>query len=355
MNKIKDSLRRLKTILGLQAESYQLEQQTAIAEFVVDMIQREGKCKLHVESDQEGNYYLTKGAAETYPCVVAHLDQVHDYNFGMYRILEDGDTLFAISKRKGKWSTMYEQVGTGGDDLVGVWLCVELALKFDAIKIALFVDEEVGCIGSGKCDLSFFDDCSFILQGDRRGHDEWIEHTNGVQVASPEFKKAIKPILKKHKYDFGYGTITDAGELACRGVGIVCANVACGYYDAHFDTETVSIKHSHRCLKLMSDVISSLGNQRWEWKPPKPKAKKMWGDWYKNDDGNWIYNDVDDDEDYFFDGLDNGISKHTYSSTQMECPRCESKGIQYEAGFYVCMDCGEFCNEHDNIFVKNFH
>ena len=29
-----------------------------------------------IETDRKGNLYLIKGVAETYPCIVAHLDQV---------------------------------------------------------------------------------------------------------------------------------------------------------------------------------------------------------------------------------------------------------------------------------------
>ena len=32
-----------------------------------------------VETDAAGNLYITKGEAESYPCIVAHLDQVQSY------------------------------------------------------------------------------------------------------------------------------------------------------------------------------------------------------------------------------------------------------------------------------------
>ena len=41
-----------------------------------------------VETDAAGNLYITKGEAESYPCIVAHLDQVQRYIQKISRLLK---------------------------------------------------------------------------------------------------------------------------------------------------------------------------------------------------------------------------------------------------------------------------
>ena len=42
--------------------------------FVLDYL---NDIELTVETDEIGNLFLTKGVAEIYPCVAAHLDEIH--------------------------------------------------------------------------------------------------------------------------------------------------------------------------------------------------------------------------------------------------------------------------------------
>ena len=49
-----------------------------------------------VETDAAGNLYITKGEAESYPCIVAHLDQVQR--------LHSKDFTFRLSKREKSYS-----------------------------------------------------------------------------------------------------------------------------------------------------------------------------------------------------------------------------------------------------------
>lgn len=274
------SLNRLLSLLEQQAESYNISQQHQIVSHFLKMFEEvDPKTELKIEKDDAENYYITKGEGVTtpdgevlYPCSIAHLDQVHSY-YDHYNIRTDGDIIYAFGRSK---SGFYDQLGTGGDDLCGVWLCLEMLLHFKSMKVALFVDEEVGCIGSGKADLSFFADCSFILQGDRR-HDteDFIQHTNGVQVISREFKAEVKPILDEFGYDFNYGSLTDVGELVGDGAGCCGANVSCGYYDAHTKSETVSISKAFTCKELFIKLFKDLCYKRWE-----HTAEKTYGRYY---------------------------------------------------------------------------
>ena len=45
-----------------------------IKSFVLDCLKNED---LQVESDNIGNLFITKGVSDTYPCIAAHLDEIH--------------------------------------------------------------------------------------------------------------------------------------------------------------------------------------------------------------------------------------------------------------------------------------
>lgn len=49
--------------------------------------------------------------------------------------------------------------GLGADDKNGIWIALKCLRKYDSLKLAFFVSEEVGCVGSGKAVMDFFNDC----------------------------------------------------------------------------------------------------------------------------------------------------------------------------------------------------
>jgi hypothetical protein len=233
-------------ILGWQSESYKEKEQ--IIPTLKQYLESLEDQSFTVDEDEHGNIYVTKGKADLYPCIVSHLDQVHRYNPNK-TIVTNGDYLLAFDGAR--------QIGTGGDDLVGVFMCLSLLDAIDNIKIAFFLQEEVGCIGSYKADLSFFDDCMFIGQADRKGNEDFINHSNGVKLFNDEFSDFVKPILENYKYKECTGVATDAGALSKRGVNIACFNISCGYYNAHTSTEYVCISDVYHCYELLTDLIRS--------------------------------------------------------------------------------------------------
>ena len=53
-----------------------------------------------IETDITGNLYITKGEAESYPCIVAHLDQVQRLHSKDFMAVETGVTAPGIKDRK---------------------------------------------------------------------------------------------------------------------------------------------------------------------------------------------------------------------------------------------------------------
>jgi len=238
-------------ILGWQSESRKEEEQI-IPQLTTYLNALNIDNSLLIEKDTHGNIYVTKGRTDLYPCVVSHLDQVHRYNANK-TIIRNGDYLLAFDGA--------EQIGTGGDDLVGVFMCLNLLDECDNIKVVFFVSEEIGCIGSNACDLDFFQDCKFIGQADRKGNADFINYSNGVQLFDEEFSNFAKPILEIYKYKECTGIATDAGALSKRNVGIACFNISCGYHNPHGTKEYVRVSEVKTCFNIFCEIISNADKQ----------------------------------------------------------------------------------------------
>ena len=202
--------------------------------------------------NNDGNVYIVRGVADVYPCVVAHLDQVQRNHSKDFIAVETDDIIFGYSP-----SNRCRE-GLGADDKNGIWVALQCLKEFDIIKVAFFVGEEIGCVGSGRCDMWWFDNCQYIIEPDRRGSSDLITNITGY-ICSEDFKDYI-PMS-----DFGYsektGMMTDVLELSERGVGISCINLSCGYYEPHSDDEFTVKVDLLNCLELVKTIIMNCGMQ----------------------------------------------------------------------------------------------
>ena len=202
-----------------------------------------------IETDRKGNLYLIKGVAETYPCIVAHLDQVQREHSKDFIPVETKELIFGYSPRNRK------QEGLGADDKNGIWIALKCLKKCKALKIALFVEEETGCRGSNEADMDFFKDCRFVIQPDRRGYKDLITTIGWTDLCSDDFLKTIG--YEKFGYQETDGMMTDILTLKENGLGISCINLSCGYYEAHTDREFTVKKDLLNCLKLAGHIIEN--------------------------------------------------------------------------------------------------
>lgn len=132
----------LKEILAIQTVSYDSDR--------MEKYIRERCIALeYTYIEEDGNFYIRKGEADSYPCIVAHTDTVHDLTADL-TVVQLKDNLTGFD------AVNMEQTGIGGDDKVGIYIAMEALLHFDNIKVAFFRDEEVGCAGSYRADMSFF-------------------------------------------------------------------------------------------------------------------------------------------------------------------------------------------------------
>lgn len=206
--------------------------------------------KLPYDEDEKGNIYVNRHLKNV-PCIVAHMDTVHDIVSNL-TVFQSGDIWTGINIED------MTQTGIGGDDKCGIYIALEM-LRTHNIKAAFFVDEEVGCIGSFNADMTFFKDCLYVLQCDRRGNNDFVTNILG-EISSKKFQTDIKPILAKYCYKFSNGMITDVGQLAENKIGISTANISCGYYNPHQDNEYINLADMLNCMELVNSIFTSLAD-----------------------------------------------------------------------------------------------
>lgn len=216
---------------------------------------------------KDGNIYVTKGTAETYPCIASHIDQVQTLHSPDFKVFNCEGVLFG-------WSQMNRrQEGLGADDKNGIWVALRCLERYDAVKACFFWGEEIGCCGSMRADMKFFSDCRFVLQCDRRNSGDLITDICG-QLCSDEFLAAIP------SEEFGYapvsGLTTDVGTLKENGLSVSCVNMSCGYYAPHTDHETTVFSELENCLAFVSAIIERCT----EVYPHESCSHSFYGDYY---------------------------------------------------------------------------
>ena len=199
--------------------------------------------------DNLGNMYITKGISDTYPVIVAHLDQVQNNHSRDFQALEAGDIIIGYSSKS------RSQQGLGADDKNGIWVGLKCLLKYDCIKLAFFVSEEVGCVGSNSADMDFFKDARFALQCDRKGANDLITTAGWTELCSRDFVNAMQPELFGYKEETGM--LTDVLTLKEKGLVVSCVNISCGYYEPHTDCEFTNIPDLRNCLAFVENVIEN--------------------------------------------------------------------------------------------------
>lgn len=201
-----------------------------------------------IVQDNAGNLLITKGESDSYPCICAHMDQVQRLHPKDFTCVENDDVIFGYSPKERK------QCGLGADDKNGLFIALECLASYDVIKCAFFVGEEIGCKGSGAVDVSFFDDCRYCIQVDRRGNSDMVTNIYS-EMCSEEFIHDVDCF--SHGYEISDGLMTDVAELRERGVEVSCINLSCGYYEPHTDYEFTSKSDLQKCYDFVCHIIEN--------------------------------------------------------------------------------------------------
>lgn len=197
--------------------------------------------------DTYGNLYAWKGEYETYPCIVAHLDQVQRIHSKDFRAVETRDLIFGYSAKN------HQIEGLGADDKNGIFMALEALGKYDCLKVAFFKEEETGCQGSSHAKMSFFDNCRFVIQCDRKGNSDLITSIGCSDLCSEAFIQSIDP--EKWGYKEEQGMMTDVETLKENGLSVSAVNISCGYYNPHSDEEVTVKRDLGKCWKLVQHIM----------------------------------------------------------------------------------------------------
>lgn len=295
-----------------------------------------------VEKDLFGNLYITKGEADVYPCVVAHMDTVHD-------IVDDLQMLDCGHKITGFNSITMTQTGIGGDDKVGIFIALECLALFDNIKVAFFVDEEIGCEGSYEADIKWFKDCSFVLQCDRRGNDDFVTNAGGIPLSSKAFHNDIAEILFQFGYKHANGMMTDVMALKEMGIECCVANMSCGYYNPHCKNEYVDVRDVENCLDMVKQIIVTCGGIMYLHKYEKPVPQYSRFDYSQRD--YWLQGSTGERKTWHNENAWERFSNDAKDEEdQYEYELCEdcARPTNHTSG--LCIDCLEYYDLYDNDF-----
>ena len=241
------------------------------------------KKKLPWHYDEVGNIIVVKGDADWYPCVIAHLDTVHNIvpELKLYQT-QTGDDHTVLYAKCGKKKT-----GIGGDDKCGIFSLLYVLERFEVIKCVFFTKEEAGCRGSAQIDLTLLDDVGYVIQLDRWGRKDFICTDTDYDFVSEKFNADLKELKEQFGYVDASGLITDAVKLFRRDIGVCCINLSCGYYQHHSASEKIDLNQYWNALQFLEAIINLLGCTLYacekKMKPRKAYSRNMY-DSYDGED-----------------------------------------------------------------------
>jgi len=211
--------------------------------------------KFFIEEDHYGNLLFdnrpSKKRTEPVPTIIAHLDQVHDYARG-FRLALLGDELVA-------YDHVGRRVGTGGDDKCGIYVLIKLLLSDIPCRAIVTQDEEIGLLGAEQIVPRWGEQSSILLQADRRGCNDLINHTNGNLIADKQLVDNVLALPECAGMRAEYGSVTDVGDL-CSLFEVAGFNISAGYYDAHSARESIKLSELQLCLSRVMAICRMVGS-----------------------------------------------------------------------------------------------
>lgn len=217
---------------------------------------------IEITLDDYNNILVKKGETENYPCVIAHIDTVHD-------ILPEGEEItvkYNDNKLYGVNNITNEQVGIGGDDKCGIYYALHALNEFENIKIALFVEEEIGCNGSRRAEASFFSNVGYFIQLDAPFNNLVSYNCSGTQLFHEEGE--FFNIISKHLYDtmgeyeLAFHPYTDVQPMRER-FNMQAINFSAAYYNMHTPYEYIRLDEFSELLKMVDKIIYDLGEKKY--------------------------------------------------------------------------------------------
>jgi putative aminopeptidase FrvX len=250
----------LKEILSIPSYS---GNERKLVHFICEFLEEN---KIPYKVDELFNIYCTKGDADTYPCVVAHTDTVHNNNYIDVRTELKNNSRNVLKEAYKGYNAKGKPTGIGGDDKAGVFACLTLLLELPVLKAAFFVSEETGCKGSKAADPAFFENVGYAIQFDAPYDYMVTEVSSGVPLfdrRSEFFNKANNVLIEYIIPEYGSHPFTDVYALK-KLFDFSCINLSIGYYDHHTANEYVILEDVENGIKIGREMIASLGYEKYK-------------------------------------------------------------------------------------------
>ena len=326
-------LNRFKKLLSVPSKS---RNESQMVNFICTQLDNmiDSGVNLDYYLDELSNIYVTKGESESYPCFISHTDTVHEIDsinvvegiktkpntFGKSFGDEEFDVLYAVNDQG-------NPTGIGGDDKSGIFICLEILRNVQECKLAFFVSEEIGCIGSSNADVEFFNDVTFVCEYDAPGDHLITEICSGVRLyeVNGEFINTMKPIIEN---SFGNPMIeqshpfTDVMQLKNK-LPVSCINISCGYYNMHSVNEFIALVDVEKAIDCGISMTMYGLQDKYYYENDTPKYfNDSKEDVYESENSKWLSEGV-----VIFDEDSSGITIEEYETgncvylTEKECKK----------------------------------
>ena len=211
--------------------------------------------------DDKGNVYLCKGDPPEggyYPCVTAHMDTVH-YEHIQF-IMANKPIPLVTEELVGRHWIYTEDFGLGGDDKAGIVIALTIVDRLPVCKAVFFVEEEAGCSGSQKMELSWFKDVGYVIAFDSPGGNCASWSCCGECLFDRAFYETY---LVDHRDKFGLTNYeahpyTDAMILRI-DTALMCMNFGVGYYKFRTRNEYCIAEEMDNAAAMGLYLIGRLG------------------------------------------------------------------------------------------------
>jgi tripeptide aminopeptidase len=252
-------VRLLRKLLAVQSLSMKEDK---MVEFLAEHCRREG---YEVTTDPSNNVYVTKGQADHYPTVAAHIDTVQPIRdhvriaVATFSANGNAETLVGFHRNG---DDKEHQVGIGGDCKTGIFVCLELLRLVPVLKVAFMAGEEIGCVGARRSNAAWFKTVGYCIEFDCPSKNLMSYTSSGVRLFdnNGDFIKTALPTLQKYGVKWQHHPYTDVSVLRPMH-GMSCLNLASGYYRWHADTEYVFVPDVKNAIVMAQELISALGER----------------------------------------------------------------------------------------------
>lgn len=283
-------LNRLKEVLSIPTHS---RSEGLMIEYLERTLTEKG---YSYKKDSLGSIYVTKvtkGNPTHLPCFVAHTDTVHhiNHNLMVVQLEEDDKTILT-----GIDSETLKPSGIGGDDKCGVFLCLEMLDKLDNVKVALFVSEEIGCIGSHQADTEFFKNVGYAIQYDSPKGNSMSLTLMGKKLFNEksDFGGKVSNLIVEHGItSWERHPYTDIWPLMEK-FNFSCLNLAAGYHRYHTHNEYVVVEEVQNAFELGLRLHENLGESFYERKEEEVKVNRLSNLFYGDNNKTLILEAEDD-------------------------------------------------------------